>query len=235
MSLGSEVSHQLARVLRASPGDRITVLDDSGWEYLVTLRRVSPRHASGEVTERVLSTGEPKVRITLYQAVLKAGSFELVLQKGTELGISVFVPVTSARSVPKVGESGLTTRRYERWNKIVREAAEQSHRGRLPTLAAPLKLSEACEAVEGPAVIPWEEERSTGLAAAMKGWREAGRQSAAFSVFVGPEGGFTAEEVALARAKGIVPVSLGSRTLRAETAAVAAVSAILYELGELGG
>ena len=100
VTLSGDVARQLARVLRSRPGDQIVVLDDSGWEYGVILASVTPDQVSGVVTDKTASQGEPNIKITLYQGVLKADKFELVVQKGTELGISVFVPVFCDRSVP---------------------------------------------------------------------------------------------------------------------------------------
>ena len=231
VTLAGDLAYQLASVLRASPGDRITVLDDSGWEYLVTLDRVSPGDVRGRVTERSLSEAEPAVRITLYLALLKASKFELILQKGTELGVSEFVPVFCSRSLSK----DMGTERHQRRRRIISEAAEQSRRGRLPALKPTADFSDACDAANGLGIIPWEEEGENGLKAALERRWQGGHADSEVSIFTGPEGGFTAQEVDYARARGIVPVSLGRRILRAETAPIATVAAVLYELGELGG
>lgn len=235
VTLSGDAARQLARVLRARPGDQIIVLDSSGWEYRVTLTRVDAALAAGTVTGREASQGEPRVRVTLYQGVLKADKLELVLQKCTELGVAAFVPVFCARSVPRDREGQWAASRYPRWRKIIAEAAEQSRRGLLPSLEAPLDFKDACHAFRGLGLVPWEEEHATGLRAALARWRKGNADDGAISVFIGPEGGFTREEVDCARARGIVPVSLGRRILRAETAGIAAVAAIMYELGELGG
>ena len=235
VTLGGDVARQLAHVLRSRPGDRIVVLDDSGWEHLVSLDEVNPRRVRGVVTSRSSATGEPRARITLYQGILKSDTFELVLQKGTELGVSVFVPTLCSRSVARDRDEEWTNKRYLRWRKIITEAAEQSHRGRLPTLADSLDFFDGCGQVDGLAVIPWEEEKVTSLRAALARDKDRLDGVCAVSVFIGPEGGFTVEEIDHARGRGIVPVSLGNRVLRAETADIATVAAILYELGELEG
>ena len=231
-TLDGDVAHQLARVLRARPGDRIVLVDDSGWEYRIVLQHVGSHQARGTVEGRLRSRGEPRIRVWLYTAVLKGDRFETVLQKGTELGVSVFSPVLCARSVPRGRDWGAG--RYQRWRRIVSEAAEQSHRGRIPLLEAPVDFVEACDSVEGPALIPWEEEREGGLKQALGLLQPTSSQRPAVSIFTGPEGGFTPEEVERARSRGIVPVSLGNRILRAETAAIAVVAAVMYEFGELG-
>lgn len=231
VTLPTNVAHQLTRVLRRQPGDGIVVLDGTGWEYDVTLTTVGSREALGSVTDGRIAAGEPRTAIILYQALLKADRFELVLQKGTELGVSRFVPVVCTRSVAKESPGGSRTARRR---KIIVEAAEQSRRGVIPGLDEPVSFVAACDAMEGPAVIPWEEEEATGLRTVLSRWKAEGL-GARLSLLVGPEGGFTAEEVAHARSRGIEPVTLGSRILRAETASIAAVSATLYELGDLGG
>ena len=231
VTLSGQVAHQVTRVLRSRPGDRIVVLDGSGWEHLVTLEDVGPKRVRGSVTETLPSEGEPRTRIALYQAMLKADRFELVLQKGTELGVASFVPVTCARSVPqRCGEA-----RGDRWRRIIAEAAEQSGRGKVPSLEEPVSFFDACDGVAGLGLMPWEQEHGTGLKAALAHWKGRGSDALSVSVFIGPEGGVTDEEAGYARDRGIVPVSLGRRILRAETAGIVAVSAILYELGDLGG
>ncbi len=232
VALPGDVARQLARVLRARPGDQVIVLDSSGWEYQVTLTRVDAGLATGTVTGRQASQGEPQVRVTLYLGVLKGDKLELVLQKCTELGVAAFVPVFCARSVPRDRQGQWAEGRYPRWRKIIAEAAEQSRRGLLPSLEAPLEFQQACDTCQGLGLVPWEEERTTGLRAALVGWRKGGGP---IGIFIGPEGGFTREEVDYARARGIVPVSLGRRILRAETASIAAVAAIMYDLGEMEG
>ena len=232
VTLSGNVARQLARVLRSRPGDRVIVLDGSGWEYSVVLTEVRSDRVRGIVADRSPSRGEPSTNITLYQAVLKADRFELVLQKGTELGVSAFVPIFCARSVPKRREGPGAANRLGRWRSIITEAAEQSGRGRIPALEKPLDFFEACDGVRGFAIIPWEHEGARSLKAALGPRKGDGLE---VGMFIGPEGGFTQEEIDYARARGLVSVSLGARTLRAETAGIVAAAAILYELGDLGG
>ena len=234
VTLPRNVARQVARVLRARSGDRIVVLDDSGWEYLVVLDQVTPTRAHGVITEKSLSTGEPHVDVTLYQAVLKADRFEYVLQKGTEVGISTFVPTICDRSVPREADRAGAQDRRTRWQRILTEAAEQSGRGRIPTLQQPVRFTQACDEVEDRAIIPQVEDGGTAIKTALQPWKSGIDDDHRVSVFIGPEGGFTADEIDHALARGIVPVSLGRRVLRAETAGIVAATAILYELGDLG-
>ena len=234
VTLTGDVAHQLARVLRARPGEEIVVLDGSGWEYLVTLEDISPREVRGRLSERRPSRGEPETKVTLYQGVLRSDRFEFVLQKGTELGVSAFVPVFCERSVSQDTGPEWATGRYARWRKILSEAAEQSNRGRVPALEPHLEFPDACQAARGLSLIPWENEDTTGLKTALERLDSEVSPTPDVSVFIGPEGGFTEREVERARDRGIVPVSLGARVLRAETAAIATATVIMYELGELG-
>lgn len=229
--LGDDVAHQLRHVLRLRSGARIVVLDDRGWEYEVELLTVEHKAARGTICERRPAAGEPSVRVTLAQALLKKDNFEWVLQKGTEIGVTRFVPLITARTVA-AGDEGIGLAKRERWARIVREAAEQSRRGALPVIEAPSTLSAALNSLSADlTLIAWEEERATSLRDTLARLREV--DAPQVTIFVGPEGGFTAEEVAQARACGAVAVSLGTRILRAETAATAAALLVLYELGAL--
>lgn len=227
------VVHQIGRVLRMRQGDRVVVLDDSGWERVVVLRRITRNSVEGEVVDKRLASGEPRVKITLYQSMLKKSNFELVLQKCTELGVVGFVPMITARTV--VGSLGdISDSRWERWQRIITEAAEQSRRGRRPPLGDTQMLDHALSQAQrrgGTLLIPWEEEATHSLQQVLRP-DEAGDRPFSVSIFIGPEGGFEEQEVARAKDASAIPVSLGPRILRAETAAIAVTAAVLYELGE---
>lgn len=226
--LKGEQAHQIFHVLRLRANDHITVLDNAGWEYEVEIERAGEDLVEGKVVNRIQCATEPRLKITLYQALLKADKFELVLQKGVELGISVFVPFISERCVVKrPGEGKLT-----RWHKIIREAAEQSERGLLPVLHPVTTFKEACDKAEKTSLLLWEEEKDRSLHSVLAS--TPFRKAQSIGIFIGPEGGFPSEEVQYAVAKGITIASLGPRVLRAETAALSAISAVLYEMGEMG-
>ena len=229
-TLTTDASRQLARVLRARPGDGVIVLDDSGYEYAVRLDTVSPRAASGVILDRYLGEGETRLAITLYQGLMKADRFEYVLQKGTELGISRFVPIVSERTVAR---NVISSNRLERWHRIMREAAEQSGRCRLPSLGDTMSFNEACDSITGPAIIGWESERDTGIRDVLLRHKADIEGAQSINIVIGSEGGLTEDEVDYALGRGIAAVSLGRRVLRAETAGVVAATAVLYEMGEL--
>ncbi len=229
--LSREQSHQISHVLRLKAGDTITVLDGSGQEYDVTLTTVSSAETAGRITGPRRAAGEPAAEITLFQSLLAREKFEWVLQKVTEVGVAQVVPVLTERSLVRVKR--MEANKLDRWRRIVAEAAEQSHRGRIP------KLEQICTFPEAVAQLrdfdrcliaaPFQE------AAALRDiLRGLGGTEPSIALLIGPEGGFTPEEVALAHEKGAVPISLGPRVLRTETAAVVAAALVLYELGEMG-
>ena len=242
-SVGGTVARQAARVLRLRPGDQVTLLNNSGWEYSVRLSSVSPSRLEGEVIERTRGKGDPGIVLTLYQGVLKSDKLETVLQKGTEIGISAFVPSLSRRSVVRASK-GWSDGKRARWRRIITEAAEQSGRSLIPYLSPPMAWTQALASAGGVQIMAWEgdpDERRARNGAARAGFREAVLGSMdriraeGLSLFVGPEGGFDPEEVEEARAAGVVVVSLGQRILRGETAGLAMAAAVMYEAGELGG
>jgi 16S rRNA (uracil1498-N3)-methyltransferase len=230
-------AHQIARVLRMRPGDDILVLDNSGWEIETRLQAVDPREVQGQVTHRRLAAGEPRTKISLYQAVPRSKRFEFILQKGTELGVVEFVPVIAERCI--ISDLEDVEKKRERWEAIIQEAAEQSHRGRKPRLQRGTFFPQACEQARhtaGLSLILWEEEGQRSLQDVLRTpppGRERGWPPFTINLFVGPEGGFAADEVALARRYGLLPVSIGPRILRTETAGIATTAVLLYELGDM--
>ena len=228
ITITGEPLHQIGFVLRLKPADRIIVLDNSGWEFEVEIERITKEQVNGKVVSKKPGQGEPSIKITLYQAQLKSDKFELVLQKGVELGVTAFIPFVSERCVTRKESAS----KIERWGKIIQEAAEQSERLVLPVLRPLISFEEACRSVKQPALLLWEEERSVSLKQTLQ--NPPFKDAAELSLFVGPEGGFPESEKKLAEQNGIVIASLGHRILRAETAGLAAISAILYEKGEMG-
>ena len=226
----ADQAHQMRRVLRLRPGDRVLALDGRQWQYDVTLEEVGNARAVGLWGERTAASGEPAIRLTLYQSLLRREKFEWVLQKGTEVGVAAFVPVITRRSLVRDAED-VTPEKLARWRRVIKEAAEQSGRGLLPDLSPPVPFTAALAAAAGqPALIAWEGERDVNLRAAL----DARQNGSAVGLFVGPEGGYEPEEIAAARRAGVAPITLGRRVLRTETAAVVGVALVLYELGEMG-
>ncbi|MGB0386643.1 MAG: 16S rRNA (uracil(1498)-N(3))-methyltransferase [Ardenticatenaceae bacterium] len=231
----SDLAHQMTRVLRLREADRVVVLDNRGVEYEVGLHTLTKRSVQGTICETRAVDTEPRTHLTLYMALLKGKKLDWVLQKGTELGVSRFVPFLSHRSV--VGSlKSLGKTKVERWRRIVREAAEQSHRGRLPEVLPPQSFEAALDQARASgalSLIAWEVAGGKSLKQALN--REQPSHSTPprrINLFIGPEGGFQEEEIITAQKHRVLPITLGSRILRAETAALAATTAVLYELGE---
>lgn len=239
-----ELAHQLSAVLRLRAGERVLLLDNSGWQYTVALSSIERGRVAGVVEQKELAGGEPRTKLTLYVAVLRPDRFEWVLQKGSELGVTAFVPLICERSTIADADE-LSERKRERWGRILREAAEQSRRGKLPRLAPALFFPAACDqaAQRGTALLLWEGAGAPPLRQALRRPGDAGQRSDppapsaahpfSIALFSGPEGGFTSNELETAQRYGIVPVTLGPRTLRAETAPIAATAAVLYEMGDM--
>ena len=209
IALPASVTHQVRRVLRLNDGDRIVLLCD-GAEAVCRL--------DGEgciVEERRPSVGEPRHRLTVCQALLKGDHLEQVVQQATEIGVARFRLLVSARCVARE----LTSRKLERLRAIARESAEQSERGIIPEVDAPLSLAEVLEAGS---VMLYE--------------RHPGERLSAIepppSVIIGPEGGFTPDEVGAAEAAGVKLAGLGPRILRSRSAAAAAAAVILSRTGD---
>ena len=225
--LPPETSHQIAAVLHMKEGQQITLLDNSGNEYITELVTVGSKVALGRVVAKWPSVSEPETEITLYLSMTQREKFEWALQKCCEAGASSFVPVVSSRSLVQT----LTEARakYERWQKILQEAAEQSHRGHIPDLLDPLRFGQALAHARQnsqTSLVAWEQEDKRGLKKAL----EKIKPGARIAIFVGPEGGFSEDEIDLACQVGAIPISLGPRILRMETAALVMVSLILYHL-----
>ncbi len=258
LTLPKDLAHQVRDVLRLNPGEQLLLLDNSGDEILATVAKTSKTAVEVRLHERRPGKREPNVRIILCQGLLKSARFEWILEKGTELGISVFSPILCRRSMAGLEDAGPT--KIQRWQRIIQEAAEQSGRSRLPELLPIRPLAHALNNILSNtlAIMPWEEERtltlhnvlSTSLppggnvGAPLAGARPirpirprptqnsstpAPQSPTTVVLFIGPEGGLMPEEVALAQQHGVQIVTLGSRILRAETAALATVANIMYE------
>jgi len=227
VNLDQELVHRLGRVLRMRPGEQFVLFDGSGREWVVELRDISRRAAVATVVGQAEPPPEPRVALTLYMCLIKEPRFELVLEKATELGVEAIVPVVAKRSVVRPWKEGGA--KQERWRRLVIEATEQCGRARPPDLLHPVSFEEAVRSAQGFCLLPWEGEGLRGLREALA----EGRGQQQVSLLVGPEGGLELEEVELAREAGFRVVSLGRRILRAETAALVAVTAVMYELGDL--
>ena len=228
---GSE-AHHIAAVLRLPVGTRITLFDGSGSFYEARITKISPKKVETTIeaiTPYLPIDQEQHSHVHLGQAIIKGKKMDLIIQKATELGVDVISAFKSTYSAIK----STPETRVERWTKIALEACKQCNRPKPPDLQAPGSLDEFLKSTKENSddlkLIFWEEERQTSLQDIFQ------QHDSIRSVLllIGPEGGFSPAEAEQAIAHGFQPVTLGSRILRAETAAITAIAVIQYELGNL--
>jgi len=226
---GSEVRH-IRRVLRLKVGDRLILFDGSAKEYEGIIVEENPSSVVMKVENISSLSKESSLEITLAQSLLKGEKMEYLIQKATELGIKKIVPFFSSRSIPLLDKSK-KLRRYHRWEKIAIEACKQCGRITVPKVEPLQDYSEMLRMAPSEALrlILWEKE-GQGLKEALKG--SEGRTTIFF--VVGPEGGMSDEEVGEAEKAGFIPITLGKRILRSETASLCLLSVLQYEWGDLG-
>jgi len=218
-------ARQIATVLRLRKGDSIAVLDGSGTCYRGEICSVIRELVTAAISETVRLDTEPGVYVALAQGLPKGDKFSLIVQKGTELGISEFVAVAAARSVTRPNAS---PNKQARWQRIAKEAAEQCCRARIPMVSQITSFADAVGRIGDfdLALMAWEQEDRVLLSSVLRENRDARK----VILFVGPEGGFSPDEAEAARDAGARLVSLGRRILRTETAAIAASAIMLNEL-----
>ena len=220
--LTAEDVRHATRVLRMTAGEQAEIFLH-GRRWLGEISDISPEDVAFKLLEELPST-EAKLRITLYQGLPKADKMELIIQKAVELGAEVIVPVAMSRCVVKLDERD-GRKKQERWQKIAREACKQSGRCLTPQVDAPIPFKELLNRLPGhdAAIVPWEDARGYSLNA----FHREHPDITSLAVVIGPEGGMSAEEIEVMRQTGCLPVTLGPRILRTETAGLAAISALM--------
>lgn len=229
--ISGDAAHRIANVLRLKAGDHVALLDGSGWEHEAELMSISGDEVRARIIETKKCGGEPGLKLTLAVCLPKSDKLDLIVQKCTELGISRMIVVDSERCVARL-DPVKAEDRLRRWRRIAGEAAEQAGRARPPEVDGVVGYGELAAQIcsHGTGLLAWEDEKHTSLKEALAGHKDGD----AVLLIVGPEGGLTEREAELARQAGAKCVSLGRRTLRCETAAIAACAAIMYEIeGEL--
>jgi 16S rRNA (uracil1498-N3)-methyltransferase len=226
---GVELNH-LRRVLRLRPQDRVVVFDDAGCEHEGIIHSLSEDRGEIEIVRSYQVNNESPLKTTLALGLTKGEKMDWVVEKATELGVHTVVPFLSDYTIPKLNERKVA-QRSERWQKIALSAAKQCGRVRIPEILA---LSEFCDLLETVSLdalrlLFWEKEREQRLS----DLKEARTTISEVFVMIGPEGGFSAHEAALALGQDFKAVRLGPRILRSETAAVAALSAVQLLWGDL--
>ncbi|MBI3564347.1 MAG: 16S rRNA (uracil(1498)-N(3))-methyltransferase [Elusimicrobia bacterium] len=238
---GPEAFH-VVKVLRYAPGQSLALFDGQGGRFEGVIERLE---ADGSVSGKLTATlkaddARKPVKVHLYLGLLKASHWDYALEKATELGAASIVPVLTPRTVVLLHEAQRAQSKADRWARVVMAAAKQCGRAELPPVREPVQFRDAVRAAGGKGLIlvAWEGMKGSVAAENLRlALREAdqgrGAESLDVHLFIGPEGGFSNEEIELAEAGGAVVFGMGPRVLRAETAAAAALTLVQYEFGSL--
>ena len=228
ISLQSKEARYILAVLRLGPGDEVTVFDGEGREYRTALFDDYEGGVYLSIQEELNPERESPVRITLGQGLLKGEKMKFVIQKATELGVDRIIPLVSSRSIPLV-EGERETLRIERWRRIAQEAAKQCGRTVVPDVTQIHELDDFFSQGEGTRMILWEEEPTP-----LREVIEKIDPKRGITLLIGPEGGFSEDEVSTAQGSGFLVAGLGQRILRAETASLSVLSILQHRFGDLG-
>ncbi len=229
--VGEDVKH-IYKVLRLTEGEEVILNDCGGIEYLAKINEVTKTQVNLDIIEKLDVNNESDVEIVLFQGMPKAQKMDLIVQKGTELGISKFIPVITERVDVKLKGD---FKKLDRLNRIALEACKQSKRSIIPEVLKPIEFEELLNTINSfdLIVVPYENREDYGIKALMKDINKENIKR--IGIVVGPEGGFEEEEIErLKDAKAFI-ITLGKRILRTETAGFVATSLLQYELGDLGG
>jgi len=225
IKITGEEAHHIATVLRYKKGERIYVTDGEGFEYRAVVDSVSEDLVVSTIVSKTRKPQEPLAQITLAQALIKAPKMDTLVEKTVELGVFEIIPIITQRSLPTMEGEG----KHKRLNRIAIAALKSSKRSILPQIREPINFNELLAQADHyqAAFLAWEGERSKRIADLVTA------RPKRVLLIIGPEGGFTQEEVDLANKMAVRTFSLGLRRLRSETAAISALSLLLYELGDM--
>jgi 16S rRNA (uracil1498-N3)-methyltransferase len=226
---GEDVQH-ISKVLRLKEGDKIVLCDQTGTDYNVAIESISKHTVKTIIIDKVPSKGEPTIEVVLYQGIPKSTKMDLIIQKCTEMGITRVVPVFTTRTIVKLESEKDEAKKVLRWTKIAEEAAKQSARGIVPHIDMPMNLEQALMDSRKLDIVlmPYELEKDMSVKAALQG-----KIAKSVGFFIGPEGGFNAPEIVRAKQNNVIPVTLGSRIMRTETAGFAMLTCIMYEYDQM--
>lgn len=234
--IGDDVKH-IYKVLRLSEGEEIVLNDSEGTEYSAEIASISKQEVEVNILKKLNVNNESSVKIYLFQGLPKAQKMDLIVQKGTELGIMEFVPtITDRVDVKLKGDF----KKLDRLNRIALEAAKQSKRSIVPKVVEPIEFEDVLNRIDSLdlVIVPYENAENFGVKTLINTFEKEGRnlkEIKTVGIFIGPEGGIEEDEIIKLREKGAYIVTLGNRILRTETAGFVAASLIQYELSDLGG
>jgi len=224
---GTDVNH-IKNVLRMKVGDVLQISDGHNQQYLCSILSMESTEVVVSIEETLATSTELPSKLYLFQGLPKGDKMEFIIQKAVELGVYEIIPVATKRAVVKLDEKK-AAKKVERWNSIAESGAKQSGRNVVPTVMDVMSYNEALAYAKklDVVLIPYE------LAEGMEETRQIIadiRQGQSVGIFIGPEGGFEVEEVERAKMQGILPVTLGKRILRTETAGLTMLSILMYHL-----
>ncbi|MBT2690475.1 16S rRNA (uracil(1498)-N(3))-methyltransferase [Bacillus sp. ISL-47] len=230
-----EDRHHISKVMRMKEGDKIICVDPHENSALCTIAEITDEQVAAEVVQWIEGSSELPVDITIVSGLPKGDKLEWIIQKGTELGAHRFIPFTSARSVVK-WDAKKAAKKVDRWQKIAKEAAEQSHRNTVPEVFTPLDMKSLLKlcADYTHKLIAFEEEAKQGEASVLSKTLSLMNKGESLIIFFGPEGGLEDQEVSLLQEHGFLACGLGPRILRTETAPLYFLSAVSYHFELMG-
>lgn len=228
---GVDARH-ISKVLRMQPREKLQIVSDDGVSAVAEIASIDRERVYVRCLEKLAESHEPQVKLVLAQGLTKGEKMDFIVQKAVEMGAYSVVPVAMEHSVVRL-EGAKAAKKVERWQKIAESAAKQSKRDIIPQVQPVQSMAQMlADNNFQTKIIAYECEDKIGLKAALQAAEAGGIQK--LLLIIGPEGGISEHELELAKAAGAVPVSLGRRILRAETAGLVAISAIFYETGDLG-
>ena len=235
VSITGELLKHLRDSLRIKKGEMIYCVDEEGTKYEVLATYTGQELFVGEIIKTTSRNKESAMFIHLVQAVPKNPKLDFIIQKTTELGVNAITPVISERAVVRI-EKDRAEDKLRRWKKIALEAAQQSNRLDVPDIAPPVSFHDYIASFQKGDLnlLLYEGEKKRGIKEVIRGAMEAACGVKSIILLIGPEGGFSNEEVEMAEEAGFTPVSLGSHILRTETAPIVALSILQYEFGQMG-
>lgn len=224
---GSDINH-MKNVLRMKIGELLEVNDGCGNLYMCEVEAYEEEAAWVKILERYDAVSELPAKIYLFQGLPKGDKMELIIQKAVELGVYEIIPVSTKRAVVKLDEKK-AAKKVQRWNAIAEGGAKQSGRGLVPEVTEVLTFKQALEKAKSLDIVMVPYEKAKGMEATYQAV-QAVQPGKSVGIFIGPEGGFEEEEIVKAMESGAVPVSLGKRILRTETAGFMILSVLMYHL-----
>jgi 16S rRNA (uracil1498-N3)-methyltransferase len=226
LRLDEKASHHLARVLRCGVGDKLVLFNGYGGEYHATITHINKKNVTVEISHFLPREAESSMHLVLAQSLARGEKMDFIVQKAVELGIQTIFPLITERGSVRL-ESSREEKRLQHWRSIIISACEQCGRNHIPEITAPQAFS------------PWLEHNVTDLSFILTPHVPDELPSNKFApeksitIMIGPEGGFSEHEIMLAVRKGVLPLRLGPRILRTETASIAAISILQARFGDL--